>query len=422
MSNKPITRKEMFMAKASGQNVNTPKPITREEKFLERIAENGGKATSWKDLGEKTVMGDTLTWDGNTEGLEVATVNFKYDNSMSKMYRIFEATPTIENLANGFSITFANGYTEVYPENSDAVVIINDKLIGTDFGLIAYEDNITATQDEDIIYNIPKKGVYTSGHILDEPGDNITSITINGYNGFPRTEITPLPNKYLDIVETVGGDTLKWDGNTEGKLIVTDSNGYMYVKLFDAVPSEADCAGGFSYVDSAGYFAENTVFDQYGEDIRQIDGTVVLVSKDDTSYKDEYEDGSSWSLHFPEKGIYSYYDPTDTPAYHMSSFTINGYTGFPKEQVKQEYLPSGVYVIKVNTSEQTVVYNDDIFNLLPHELLHNTCVFCTNFPDGETRDGYVPIQGVTILDGMYMLGTAYVDVYIDPINKTIELD
>lgn len=38
----PVTRKEMFLAKAGGQSVATPEPITREEIFLQRIAENGG--------------------------------------------------------------------------------------------------------------------------------------------------------------------------------------------------------------------------------------------------------------------------------------------------------------------------------------------------------------------------------------------
>ena len=37
----PILRKEMFMAKAAGQNVNVPEPITREEKYLAAIAKSG---------------------------------------------------------------------------------------------------------------------------------------------------------------------------------------------------------------------------------------------------------------------------------------------------------------------------------------------------------------------------------------------
>lgn len=51
----PITRKEMFLAKAAGQDVETPKPITREEIFLSKISGGGGGATTWKDLGEPVV-------------------------------------------------------------------------------------------------------------------------------------------------------------------------------------------------------------------------------------------------------------------------------------------------------------------------------------------------------------------------------
>ena len=42
MAINPITRKEMFMAKAAGQNVNVPEPITREEKYLAAIVASGG--------------------------------------------------------------------------------------------------------------------------------------------------------------------------------------------------------------------------------------------------------------------------------------------------------------------------------------------------------------------------------------------
>ena len=38
----PITREEMFLAKAAGQDVEIPEPITRKEMFLRDIAVNGG--------------------------------------------------------------------------------------------------------------------------------------------------------------------------------------------------------------------------------------------------------------------------------------------------------------------------------------------------------------------------------------------
>ena len=42
---KPITRQEMFLAKAGGQDVEVPKPITRREKLLQGIIDNGGGGT-----------------------------------------------------------------------------------------------------------------------------------------------------------------------------------------------------------------------------------------------------------------------------------------------------------------------------------------------------------------------------------------
>lgn len=38
----PITRKEQYLAKAAGQDVETPEPITREEMYLDAIAKGGG--------------------------------------------------------------------------------------------------------------------------------------------------------------------------------------------------------------------------------------------------------------------------------------------------------------------------------------------------------------------------------------------
>ena len=42
MAIEPITRREMFTAKAGGQDINTPTPITREEMFLSQIGCFGG--------------------------------------------------------------------------------------------------------------------------------------------------------------------------------------------------------------------------------------------------------------------------------------------------------------------------------------------------------------------------------------------
>ena len=38
----PITRREMFIAKMAGMDVETPEPITREEMFMQKVIDNGG--------------------------------------------------------------------------------------------------------------------------------------------------------------------------------------------------------------------------------------------------------------------------------------------------------------------------------------------------------------------------------------------
>jgi hypothetical protein len=51
----PITRKEKFLAKAAGLNVETPEPITREEMFLSKITGGGGGGGGGSSVSPKDV-------------------------------------------------------------------------------------------------------------------------------------------------------------------------------------------------------------------------------------------------------------------------------------------------------------------------------------------------------------------------------
>lgn len=57
----PITRKEMFLAAASGESVEIPEPITREEMYLKKIAQSSGGGGSDNPYKNKNVvhMGDS---------------------------------------------------------------------------------------------------------------------------------------------------------------------------------------------------------------------------------------------------------------------------------------------------------------------------------------------------------------------------
>ena len=50
----PITRKEKFLAKAGGQNIELPNPVTREEMFLAAIGGTSG-GRGWVEHKEVTV-------------------------------------------------------------------------------------------------------------------------------------------------------------------------------------------------------------------------------------------------------------------------------------------------------------------------------------------------------------------------------
>lgn len=142
-----------------------------------------------RPFGEKTVMGDTLTWDGNTEGLVAVTW------SGHDYYKVSSATPTIEQLNNGFVV---NGW------DNRSISEIANGIIMLDFPRC-------------IIVSANGVGVETQGGTFSEPGvyflggeNHISSLTINGYNGFPRTGIDYLDPKYIkdmyytgDPVETV---------------------------------------------------------------------------------------------------------------------------------------------------------------------------------------------------------------------------
>ena len=65
MALEPITREEKFLAKAGGQNVETPTPITRKEMFLQEVAKKsgGGGVSNWNDLADKPFFIVELEYD-----------------------------------------------------------------------------------------------------------------------------------------------------------------------------------------------------------------------------------------------------------------------------------------------------------------------------------------------------------------------
>lgn len=112
----------------------------------------------------------------------------------------------------------------------------------------------------------------------------------------------------------VGGDTLTWDGNTEGLVSVRD----MFYKVSDATPTKDKIGTNYSIVFKGGYVSEPTGFTNVADGvIADPLMSVVVVS----------ENGVGVTISgaaFTETG--TYFKKADGD--YVSSFTIPGYTGF----------------------------------------------------------------------------------------------
>lgn len=320
----------------------------------EKIKKSYLPEVSWNDVKDKPleiVGSDTLTWDGNTEGLE--SVDIFGDGEM--YYLVNEATPTNEEMSNG--ITFVMG--------SETHQLVAEEMVGNFYGLapsgtemylvfVATVDNLTIGDTV-----ISKKGIYICVY-----GDSV-SLTIPGYTGFTSEKLKEsyLPEHTHKIswdnvvnkpFETVGSDTLNWDGNTEGlEGIYFDVDGESVlgmVRVTDATFTKEDFANGgiirlatetgveseytfisnniFWATDTFAIFAiyddnDNPVFSGWisTQDNQNVDGIIVNTGM--------YVNASASTIE-------------DSHLLRLVSITINGYTGFKKWQIKEGYLPESI--------------------------------------------------------------------------------
>ena len=343
---------EYLMAIITGENEDLPEPRSGfEREFYEAAKKGLGGASSWNELtdrpfGETTVTGDTLTWDGNTEGLEVANGIF---------YRVSDIFPSLSDLQNGVSIAF-NGSSE----NETATVQDMTEMFGVESYMLLDSNEqsavmaISQTRTENGV--TIKKGIY----FANDGSTYVTTLTINGYNGFETTETVPLPNKYLDIIETVGGDTLTWDGDTDG-LVSFET----FYRISSEYPPFEVAQGNttFTLNDPTGMVEITSVAMVDGIETLGIESYIVRINDEMPVIVAVAQDSALDEFTTLAKGIYF----VSQDGIYVNSLTINGYTGFTKEQVKQEYLPSGggEFVVTVAQSGETYTVDktfDEISN------------------------------------------------------------
>lgn len=259
----------------------------------------------WDEVGIETTYGDTLTWDGNTDGLECVD---------DFLYKISDLTPTDEILANGMTL---NVEGESIPVSTEEIQECSSAFGCVTYGMMIFvitEENFSCTIDDSTL-TFPETGIYVQ--------PVVQSVTILNYNGFEKTEITPLPNKYLDFIETVGGDTLTWDGNTNGLESVMD----FYYKISDVVPPiNENTSYTVTFSSGKNLGTPSIPPDLIAEEgLIALGGEAVLIALNDITF-----DGMAFT-----SGIYLSAADRD----YVSSLTINGYTGFTTAKLKEEYLP-----------------------------------------------------------------------------------
>lgn len=132
----PITRKEMFLAAAGGQNFETPTPVTREEVFLDEIAKGGGSSLPDTPGSDGTYVlqnavesgTGTLSWasgGGGGSGALVVTVgglDFTLDKTWQEIFDaatagapiIIRDEPTETEVSYGYIFTSVSTFASTY--------------------------------------------------------------------------------------------------------------------------------------------------------------------------------------------------------------------------------------------------------------------------------------------------------------------
>lgn len=144
-------------------------------------------------------ISDTLTWDGNTDGLVSVEGSF---------YKVSDAVPILSDFSNGVSVISTN-----ISDLTEKEVQIPADLIGEP------TPGIVMIAEGEVGFCVSSEGVgidIDKGVFFDEPGtylpknqlNFVSSLTIPGYTGFTKTEIHTMVPEFLPAdVLPAGGST-----------------------------------------------------------------------------------------------------------------------------------------------------------------------------------------------------------------------
>lgn len=217
------------------------------------------------------------------------------------------------------------------------------------------------------------------------------------------TEVEQLDAKYLEPFETVGGDTLTWNGDTEGRYMV-DLGGFLLYLVSEATPTVTDMANGLKFTTEKGEVMECQL-----EEVAQVlDNGIIgsemfcVIPQDNCDFN---------GITFEKKGLYLGWLEGFN---NITSLTINGFTGFPATKLKEEYLPeqsSGVttfysgsnHRLYLDPYQEEMVKKSDVITAMKKGVIR------IGDGDGDSGTYEYPISIDTVSDSAYITIVKWTD-------------
>lgn len=207
----PITRKEMYLAAAAGQEVALPEPITREEKFLYKIAmRGGGGVSSWNDLTDKPFYSEPV------EVLPETTVEIDPDMGIGML-------PDLAIIADDECTIKYNGtdYVCKCVDNGQTLALGN-------FGMLD-EENPVDTGEPFVIATVDVGDGNIAWAIVPLDGSASVTLSIIGQAHHP------VPDKYLPTFGNANIFDISATGNSSGTSNLVSFEGYTAADVYKLV-------------------------------------------------------------------------------------------------------------------------------------------------------------------------------------------
>ncbi len=191
--------------------------LTEEQKAQARenigaaaVGEGGGEVgdITWDDI--SVTYGDTLTWDGNTDGLP---------NVARMFFKVSDVTPTYADIAKGGHVKAGEVDFDFTGEDFPEEIVAPSGIITLDVAVICPQE-AAGKYDEYLGAEFPEAGTY----FRKAPEMYVEELRLNDYNGFATKGKIPVDRLPLDEI----GGVANWDAQ-EGE------PGYMPNKPFERV-------------------------------------------------------------------------------------------------------------------------------------------------------------------------------------------